>query len=491
MSLAPILFATSNVGKFLQARLVLGWSAFDVLRLESHRLSYTEPYGLPRLEFLNTGLTEVLARAGSKRLVFIEDTTANFPSLAAPDAEFPGQQTKEWFESTIHRELIEQLDAAGGHRTVVVRSDILLHLPGHEPILFSAITEGVVVDHVSPVSPNELYPWLGRPDLSSWFVPAGASKVLAAMQLEESVRYDFRAKALQQLAARLGEYRAAADLPPPSVRRPRAGAEIAPHQLTLFDDDRRGIVLIVVGAIASGKTTIGNHLELHRGFRHIEGSRMLLEAAARFGVSRTGSNFDLADELFERFGFDAVEREIAVPLLRDIDGPVAYTGCRTVEGIATMRGAALELGRTVLVVLVSTPTNLRLSRAVDRARTEGALDAARFEDASARDEAYGAVQIGKSICDAHITNSADLTSLLAKIDRLIEWPGSQHIAARSSRTRTAEMLVAQRSRPEAAAVLRRLSPDPDGSTASVRKMAVARILDLDPAAIFGDDDDGH
>jgi dephospho-CoA kinase len=376
---------------------------------------------------------------------------------------------------------------------VVVRSDILLHLPGHEPILFSATTDGVIVDHLTPVPPNELYPWLGRPDLSSWFVPAGAAKVLAAMQLEESVRHDFRARALQQLAARLGEYRAAADLPPPSVRRRPASAEIAPHQLTLFDDERRSLVLIVVGAIASGKTTIGNHLELHRGFHHIEGSRMLHKAAAQLGLAVKGSNFDLADELFTRFGFDVVEREVAVPLLQNLDGPVVYTGCRTVEGIATMRDAALKLGRTVLVVLVSTPANLRLSRAVDRARTTGRLDAARFEDISARDEAYGAVQIGKNICDAHITNGGELSSLLAKVDSLIALPGSEYNTARSSRIRTAEVVSTQHSRPEAAATLRRLSPepalDPDQSGTSGREIAVARILDLDPAAIFGADDD--
>jgi dephospho-CoA kinase len=259
--------------------------------------------------------------------------------------------------------------------------------------------------------------------------------------------------------------------------------------LTLFDHDTRDTVLIVIGPIASGKTTVGHHLELHRGFRHIEGSRMLLEAASRLGVHRNGSNFELADELFERFGFDVVEREVAVPMLRDGDGPVLYTGCRTVEGMATMRDAALELDRTVIVVFISTPANLRLTRAVDRGRTDGIVDAVRFDDASARDEAYGAVQLGKEVCDAHITNAGDLKSLLAKVDSLIEWPGSERAASRSSRTRTAKLLAGCRSRAEAIAVLRRLSPDlvsaADRSMISARGVAVARLFDVDPDAVFG------
>jgi XTP/dITP diphosphohydrolase len=495
MSLAPILFATSNVAKFLQARLVLGWSSFEVHRLESHRSSYAEPYGLPRFDFLNAGLTEVLARAGSKRLVFVEDTTANFPSLGPDGTEYPGQQTKEWFIDTSHRQLMKQLDAADGDRTVIVRSDILLHLPGHTPILFSATTHGTVVERVRHVPPNDLYPWLGRRDFSSWFVPTGASDVLAAMPLEESVRYDFRAKALRKLAARLGEYRAAANLPPPSIRRPRVAPDVVPHQPTLFDNDTGEALLIVIGPIASGKTTVGHHLELHRGFRHIEGSRMLLEAASRFGMPGSSSNFDLADELFERFGFDVVEREIVVPTLLDVDGPVVYTGCRTIEGMATMRDAAHELNRPVMVVFISTPANLRLSRAVDRARIDGTLDAVRFDDASARDEAYGAVNLGKNLCDAHITNKGDMKSLLTKVDSLIQWPGSVRATLHSSRTRTAKLLAECRSRVEAAAVLRALSPDlvsdADGSTISARGLAVARLLGVDPDTVSGAGGDGR
>lgn len=222
---------------------------------------------------------------------------------------------------------------------------------------------------------------------------------------------------------------------------------------------------------------------------------MLLEAASRLGVHVTSSNFDLADKLFEQFGFDVVEREIAVPRLRDVDGPAVYTGCRTVEGLATMRDAALELDRTVVVVFISAPANLRLGRAVDRAREAGLIDTARFDDASARDEAYGAVRLGKDLCDAHVTNTGDLQSLLNKIDALIRWPGSGRAASHSSRTRTAKLLAECSSRDEAVALLRRLSPDlvsgPDRSAISARGVAVARLLDVNLNTVFGACVDGR
>src|SRR5262249_18722008 len=113
----------------------------------------------------------------------------------------------------------------------------------------------------------------------------------------------------------------------------------------------------------------------------------------------------------------------------NIDGPVVYTGCRTVEGIAAIKEAARELDRTVRVVFISTPANLRLSRAADRAREDGVLDAAQFDRASARDEAYGAVRLGTAICDAHIVCRLLLGSLLTRVNSLIEWPGSESISS--------------------------------------------------------------
>lgn len=275
--LAPLLFATSNVAKFLQACMVLSSAGFEVQRLEAHRRPYAEPYGRPTPEFLKAGVEEVVARAGHMRLVFIEDTTTHFPSLSRDGEEFPGQRTKEWFAETSHGSLLRSLEQAGGDRSVIVRSDIALYVPGlRTPVLFSASTSGSVAENVEEMEPNPLYPWLGQSDFSSWFIPSGAMNVLAAMQIHESLRYDFRAKALSKLAERLAEYVAVFRLPAVSIQRPSISTSINPAQLGLLPEAESDIVLVVVGSMSAGKTTVGHFLALHRNFRHVEGSRALV-----------------------------------------------------------------------------------------------------------------------------------------------------------------------------------------------------------------------
>lgn len=418
--LAPILFSTTNVAKLLQARLILGSHGLEVVRLERHRQPYREPYGLPKRDFLRAGLDQVRSRAGLNRLVFIEDTTVSFPTLNRNGKEFPGQETKEWFAEAVHSQLLEQLDAAGPSRSAIVSSDLLLHVPGFtEPLLFSALTEGRVVDRVERVTPNRLYPWLGQPDFSSWFVPVGASRPLASMRLEESLQYDFRAKALTLLAQRLSEYLATLNLPSASVRNPASQSTQNPDQLVLFDVGSPKCLIIVTGAIASGKTTVGHHLSLHRSFSHIEGSRALGVVGARLGFHSYVSHFELADSLFERFGHEVVERELVVPEMSIAETPIVYTGCRTVEGIAALKKAARALDWEVFVLFVSTPSSLRLSRAVERVRRGAALDPLQFYADSARDEAYGAVKLGGLIADAEIGNAGDRDTFLVTVDRVV------------------------------------------------------------------------
>lgn len=418
--LAPILFSTTNIAKLLQARLVLGWSGFEVQRLETHRRAYIEPYGLPRQKFLSAGLKEVVSRAAPNRLVFIEDTTACFPALSHGGAEYPGQETKEWFARTSHEDLLMELESAGGNRRVVVRSDIALHVPGlPAPVFLSATTEGNVVKRLESIARNDLYPWLGQLDFSSWFVPTGASKVLAGMQLEESLAYDFRAKALSQLAQRLQEYTAVVNLPVGALRKKESKQIDDVSQEPLFDLGGSDFVLVVIGPMASGKTTVGHYLQLHRQFVHIEGSRSLGETAAKYHIDGIPS-FEMADSLFRNYGYDVVEREIVIPMIQQESRPVVYTGCRTIEGIETLKEAAHELNMSLAVVYISSPSSVRLSRAVERRREGMTVDPLKFEHFSDRDEAYGTGLLGPYIADMEISNRRDLNSFLGSIQEMAD-----------------------------------------------------------------------
>jgi len=420
--LAPIRFSTSNIPKFLQARLILQSNGFDVELLEAHREPYVEPYGLPKRAFLKAGLEQVISRAGATGIVFIEDTTVSIPALGR-GADYPGQATKEWFAETGHDELLSALNAAGGDKRVAVSSDIALYVPGLFPDfpIFSGTTLGVVVDTVPEVRHNPLYPWLGRQDFSSWFVPEGAKTVLAALELEESLRYDFRVKSLKQLSERLEEYASILNLPAASTRHASMSARRNPAQLTIFPQDANDIVLVVIGSTAAGKTSLGHYLALHRGFYHIEGSTALAAAATALGRSASdyASMFDLADALFETAGDDIVEAKVVAPILDEIYSPIVYTGCRTLEGVATVMRASHELGRPFAILNVSSRSSVRLLRAKARSRDNLQVEPLTFDEMSRRDDAYGAAAFGKLICDAHLVNHSDITAFLNNIDQTV------------------------------------------------------------------------
>ena len=296
LTLAPILFATSNIAKFLQARLALGSMGFRVERFESHSRAYHEPYGLPTKEFLESGLREVISRAGARRLVFIEDTTVRINALSRDDADFPGQGTKEWFAASSHKEVIDVIIDLGGDLRASVRSDIALYVPGHrEPLLFSGITQGRLALTVDRGEARGLYPWLGRNDFSSWFIPDGASKTLASMTFEESKLFDFRIRAFEALGGRLAEYENILQLPGNSVRKPVHPP--ATDQFTLIPGGDSEIVIAIIGPLAAGKTTAGHHLAINREFRHVEGSHVLSEVAEALGIT-AADHFGLADKTF-------------------------------------------------------------------------------------------------------------------------------------------------------------------------------------------------
>lgn len=418
--LAPILFATSNHEKFLQANLVLGVRGFEVQVLKKHQDPYPEPYGLPGKDaFLGAGLKAVLKRAGGSRLVFIEDTTVRFPVLRT-DHGFPGRATKEWFKEASHAELLAQLDARGS-REVVVRSNVALHIPGLRRYLFlQGECRGSLVDELVDPEPNPLYPWLGKSDFNSWFTPDGADRPLAHMALEESLRFDFRVKSFAQLADRLEEFAAILNLPYPS-RTPVVPP--TPHvldsQLVLFEEERPGPLVVVTGALASGKTTVGHYLVQRHRFRHVEGSSAMTEAASLVELPLGQDNFETAARLYQLEGDDAVERLRIVPLLREDRRPLVYTGCRTPAGLALLRDECQRQGRAMETIYLHTRSSVRLARATTRRRHGIPVAPRDFFEASERDLELGFGKDGRFHADTVIRNDGSFNELLNKVDLVL------------------------------------------------------------------------
>jgi inosine/xanthosine triphosphate pyrophosphatase family protein/dephospho-CoA kinase len=418
MTLAPILFATSNIGKFLQARLILGSAGFRVQRFEAHSRGYSEPYGLPTDQFLASGLQEVLSRAGRRKIVFIEDTTVRISALSDNQEDFPGQRTKEWFAESSHDQIMGAVNDRGGDLRASVRSDIALYIPGLKDFLFfSGVTQGMLALKPDAGNANGLYPWLGRNDFSSWFIPDGAMKTLASMSFDESRPYDFRIKAFEAFADRLAEYESILQLPGDSLQKPIHLP--SPEQFALFPGGDAGIIVAIIGPLAAGKTTAGHHLALNREFRHVEGSYILSQVAKNLGITAT-DNFGLADKTFSQHGFDAIEREALEPLIDSYWRSIVYTGARTVEGLTNLKNMSKDRGRQLFIIFVSSSLSTRTARAIERGRNDfikGSADD--FVKRSERDTSYGAVAYGPMICDRYVRNDADIGKFLSKIDDVV------------------------------------------------------------------------
>lgn len=412
--LRAVLFSTTNSSKFVQARLALGRFGVDVEQLQSHTQPYPEPYGLSRRTFLNVGLSAVLDRAGRSRFVFIEDTTVRIEALSSEGEDVPGQRTKEWYAETNLAELLSEF--VGGCLEATVRSDIALHIPGaDDPVLFVGRTKGQVLKRVEQILPNALYPWLGRDDFSSWFVPDGADRPLAAMSYEESLGYDFRDKALNLLSARLLEYKAVANSSRSLLesRQPRFSL----GQLSLMPVPGEHLLVVITGPPGAGKTTAAHYLQLHHGFHLVEASRALSEVTSSLGIDGH-DNFERADLLFLREGHDAVERMAVWPRFEELGGPMVYSGARTPEGLEYLRAKAREAGATFRIIAVNAPLNVRYSRAVERAR-HGVGQVSDFEKLSERDEGYGAAAAGRASADARVTNAGTLETFVARLNRVV------------------------------------------------------------------------
>src|SRR5262245_39203157 len=107
-----------------------------------------------------------------------------------------------------------QIKARGGDRRAIVKSDVALCIPTlSEPIILHAETSGSISETAPRFAQSPQYPWLTPDTFNGWFVPTGAQKRLGEMEFEESLEFDFRAKAFLKLIKRLDELNAGLNLP--------------------------------------------------------------------------------------------------------------------------------------------------------------------------------------------------------------------------------------------------------------------------------------
>lgn len=236
--------------------------------------SYAEPKIGNRDHLLKASYDSALRQWRKKGLseelfFFLEDTSLVIYPLS--DAiEFPGTDVKYWMSETSFSDLDAELRLKGRGRRVVVRSDIILHLPpsiraaygnGRDYLQFTGIAEGEVISKEIPVTSNPLRPWQDSKSFNKWFVPDGENVPYSLLTPEAEEKHDFRRKAFKSLIDFLKDAGFHLDK-----------KETRSRQLSLPGVGNESPLLIVCGPSGAGKTTLAEYLMERFGYMHFEAS---------------------------------------------------------------------------------------------------------------------------------------------------------------------------------------------------------------------------
>ena len=228
-------------------------------------MPYDEDYQLGTTGLLTRAINQVKAQFGVRSIFFVEDTSVRIEALSS-DNDFPGLAVKEWFPQVTFDLFDKQLRQKGNDRRAKVNSDIALYIPTlRSPLFFHGETIGRIADTRPAFEASVQYPWLTPRTFNGWIIPDGSTKQLGEMEFEESLHYDFRAKALAELLATLEQLNAAINLRP-NFYTARRTVSHQPEQLSLIEDPSRHVVL-VVGAKCSGKTTFSDFMANYESVR--------------------------------------------------------------------------------------------------------------------------------------------------------------------------------------------------------------------------------
>lgn len=412
-----IYFYTSSIEKYLQGRLVFDRHGLTVDYFKSRTDPYDEDYAGTTTDLLTKAISEVTDQVGRGHLVFVEDTSLRIEAMSDPARDWPGMRVKDWFAETSFAELDTSLRSAGDRRATV-KSDIALKLPGLErPVLFHGETVGQVATEPPDFAPNPQYPWLTPRTFNGWFIPDGADQPLGSMSLDESLAYDFRARAFEELIDRVEEYAAALNLPPSSYRRRRQLAASEEATPVLFDVAQAGgaPALLVVGRTCAGKTTFAEYGSANHGLTYIEASTIVRSLHVERFDSDDRDGFAFAMRALDRLGHDIVPRTIVERYGDRLQQPFVVSGLRDIEEIRYMT----ERVPRCRVVLIDASERTRFERHVRRARPGAETTLTEFRARDRRQDAFGLLPIADDVADIRITNEGKMEGYHRQIDAVI------------------------------------------------------------------------
>lgn len=412
-----VYFYTSNADKLLQARLMFVRHGYLLRHFKGHREPYEEDYSLPTEQMLTRAIQQVNAEFGIKSIFFVEDTSLRLEALS--DAtDYPGLKVKEWFATVTFDEVDHLIQSKGGDRRAVVKSDIALYVPTlSHSIFFHGETAGAVASSPPTFSGSAQYPWLTPTTFNGWFIPDGTNRRLGEMEFEEALEFDFRAKSLAKLIARLEDMNAALNLGSSfyTVRRPEASHP--PEQLAfkelLPQEESEPQILLVIGHKCAGKTTFSDYLAGRDGVMVYEASSVLRQLAWEADES-----VDAADDAFNflrEHGLDCVAEAIARYLERAKANLSVISGLRTVEEIFLLAQKFPQ----ARVVFVDSDARTRFERHLRRARDGHVRSFSDFQKQDEKQAAFGALRVPTEIATDIVRNDGTLEQYRARIDALI------------------------------------------------------------------------
>lgn len=408
--LPEIYFYTSNEQKFLQARQVFARSGLRLRHFPSHTEPYDEDYSYGREHLLLMAIEQVRKVTGGTSIFFVEDTSVVIHALSKNGSEFPGLAVKEWFSRTTFQELDAQLTALGHGRSVTVKSDVALSIPGlGRPILLAAETIGVVADSPPDFLQNPQRPWLTPSTFNGWFVPDGGLKRLGEMSFEESLEYDFRVRSLDKVIDRIEEFTAVLNLPASAFSRRRKQAMSG--QMLLMPGVRRA--LAVIGKTCAGKSTFGEFAS-DQGFKWIEASEVVRSLREQ-SADKKESTEEFAKDLLGKAGHDIVARNVLRLLEADSDEPFVITGFRALEEIELL----LREVPQVEIILVESSERTRYERFVVRNRDGSGESLASFRAKDQGHWDFGLLSVAEDFSNVVIENEGSIEDYRAQIDAVL------------------------------------------------------------------------
>jgi dephospho-CoA kinase/inosine/xanthosine triphosphate pyrophosphatase family protein len=406
-----VYFYTSNTAKLLQARFLFIRHGYELKHFKGSREPYDEDYALGTEMLLTRAVRQVNAEFGFRSIFFVEDTSVRIECLSK-SADFPGLAVKDWFASTTFEQVDKEIQRHGGNRGAKISSDIALYLPTlTRPLFFHGETTGHIATSPPAFEASIQYPWLTPSTFNGWFIPERTSKRLGAMEFEESLPYDFRAKSITALLARLEELNAALNMRSNyyTVRRPE---HFYQGQLPFHPEQKRN-VLVVIGHKCAGKTTFSDHVAEREGVQVCEASYVLRHLAEQEGKDLIDSQ-DAFSFLNER-GWDMVARKIAEYVEKANSNWNVVTGLRTPEELLCLK----KFFPDCYVILVDADSRIRFERHIRRARDRDVKDFGEFEAQDERQRQFGALRIAAEIADVTIKNEGSIVQYHEKIDELL------------------------------------------------------------------------